>query len=685
MKGTILTCLAVCSVGAVVAVDFTPESLAFDLRRCTAPDNYIWTSSGRGTCAPLGKTVCGVSGFYAPPYAAGDLSLFVNFTVDGHPVPDAGSRGKDDVGLLLSGSVWRPDCLARRGTYHFNTADAGLLSFGVETETSAFVSCVGFGERICLTNRTGKTLTVLLSAVLEPGHPRTVALGGLPLGQGWDYCPPKPGEAAPPDLEILLCGSAGEERVVEPGGVVEWNVGVLIGRKGVFDPDADVGALISESRQSWSRRLEDANMRLPRISSNVPGLESYYLRSVASGLVSIWDSPDFAVRPFVMTSGLDGGSLCCYPWDSAGYADLFLTLLLGDGAKRLLNALLDSGVDRHIAMSLDGTGQGWCSYSYSAWSMVNLYWTYCTVTGKGEELFERVLSVFENEERRLPGKGALKDYGVQHNLLEMRSCGWEHITASPNAERAWCFDRLADLGEEFGKGEVAVWRAKAEEIRRAIRTELWDGESGWFKSLHEDRAELVYSVQAYDALRLGACTAAMGDALCSHVREGAFLGRFGTSSISAEDRIHYELVDIDWSGNGSYSGEGPNLAETLWLFGRGALAWDVFSREFWMGEMLPYFPQEHYVDRPLAPEWARANVIAGVSGMQAVLKGMTGFRANLDGTLVVAPKPHPTGKVEVKGYRHRGRLVDVVFSADRMRVTVNGTIVYEGVVKEIVL
>jgi len=137
--------------------------------------------------------------------------------------------------------------------------------------------------------------------------------------------------------------------------------------------------------------------------------------------VALWDAPDFAVRPFPMTSGMDGGSLCCYPWDSAGYSDLFLTLLLGDDTAQLLRALLACGMDRHIAMSLDGSGQGWCPYSYSAWSVMNMYWTYCTMTGKGSELFESVLKVFMKEEARLPEWKGLKDYGVQHNLLEMRS------------------------------------------------------------------------------------------------------------------------------------------------------------------------------------------------------------------------------------------------------------------------
>lgn len=52
--------------------------------------------------------------------------------------------------------------------------------------------------------------------------------------------------------------------------------------------------------------------------------------------------------------------------------------------------------------------------------------------------------------------------------------------------------------------------------------------------------------------------------------------------------------------------------------------------------MAPYIPREHYCDRPQMPENKRAHIIAGVSGMQAVLLGMPGLEPTLDGHLVHA-------------------------------------------------
>ena len=148
----------------------------------------------------------------------------------------------------------------------------------------------------------------------------------------------------------------------------------------------------------------------------------------------------------------------------------------------------------------------------------------------------------------------------------MRSAGWEHVVASPNAERAWALDTLADLSDLTGASLPADdLRASAQQIRAEVIRQLWDADAGWFRSRYPDgHTELTYSIQAFDVLRSGACPPDVAAALISHLRPGAFLGEYGVSSVSAEDELHYETADIDWSGAGAYTGEGPQLALTLW-------------------------------------------------------------------------------------------------------------------------
>ena len=268
----------------------------------------------------------------------------------------------------------------------------------------------------------------------------------------------------------------------------------------------------------------------------------------------------------------------------------------------------------------------------------------------------------------------------------MRTCGYEYFVASPNAERAECYERLADIAEHMGIKDTAAWREKARAIRQSIRDNLWDDDAGWFKCVHPNgHIEMVYSIQAYDALRAGGCDQRMKDALLAQLKNGAFLGKYGVSSVSPLDEKHYELNDPDWSGGGSYTGEGPILVQTLWENSASELAWDVLKRHFWMGEMLVYYPQEHYCDRPALPAHKRANIISGMTGAQALLFGMTGIKPALDGTLVIDPHPPKDGFVEINGFKYKDLTINLLMKPGYVRIESNGAVVHDGKAKKIIL
>ena len=660
---------------------FRLEDFSMDQRKCTAPWKYIWVNSGFSTCALRKETVTGAQGLYAPPFAAPDTALSFSLEADGHSIEDTGNKGKGDCGLLFAGGTWLPDRIARKGTYHFRT-EQGLLSLAVESELVPLTNRAGFLVRICVQNRGEREIALAVRPQALPGHPRLVELAA------WDFMPPRAGEdeMAPlaqnvwenREVRATLLAQGCGRQIVPPQARCTCRAAIVLTRAGEAAEEGELAQWQKETEDAWQRRLRLADAGIPQVKSEVPGLAAYYNRSLISGLVCLWENADYITQPFPATSGMDGGSICCYPWDVAGYSARTLVMLLGGKTLDFLKQMLRSGIDSHICMSLDGKGQGWCGYSYSMWSLMHLYWTILSMTGTGWELFDEILALFQAEEARLPEWEDLKDYGRQHNLLEMRTCGYEYIVPSPNAERAWCFDRFADLAERLGREGAAAWRDKAERIRASIRKNLWDPQAKWFRCLHPDGcAETVYSIQMYDALRMGACNDAMTEALLDHLVDGKFLGEYGVSSVSAEDALHYEWNDPDWSGGGSYSGEGPELAEALWKIGRDGLAWDVLRRHFWLGTMAHYIPQEHYCDRPFMPENKRANIIAGVTGLQAILFGLAGFATGLEGTLSAAPRALD-GRYEVHGFRHRGHTVDLTVDGDRMTVTLDGKQLYAG-------
>lgn len=652
---------------------FEPDDFKMSLKKTLTPPNHIWAASGSTVCAPQEGTVTGVKGCFSPPIAAPDTRFGLVFSVDGHPVPDNASRGKGDCGLLYAGGDWLPDKIIRRGTYHYEVGGK-LLSLGVVSELVPLFGTSGFAVSVTVENRMAERADVSVTPQLTPGEPVIVPLSA------WEFTPPTVGQA----VKVTLLQEA-PAALIEQGGRRTFYFAVIFTGQGEKAPSCGINELTAPTRRRWNRLLKLASQGLPKLESDIPGLQAYYERSLLSGLVCLWENDEFIANPFPAASGIDGGSMCCYPWDVAGYSARGLVMLLGDKALDFFKALLRAGIDKHISMAPDGSGLGWCPYSYSCWSLVNLYSEILRYCDRGGEFFEETVRIFEKEEARLPEWEHLKDYGRQHNLLEMRTCGYEYLVVSPNAERAWCYDRLADIGAALGK-DMNSWHEKAALIRRSIVTNLWDEAVGWFKCLHPDNhVEIVYSIQIFDALKTGVCTSEMKKAILSHLREGAFLGKYGVSSVSAEDRLHYEQNDPDWSGGGAYSGDGPELAETLYQCGEAALAWEVLSRHFWMGEHLLYYPQEHFCDIPGVPAHKRANIIAGIAGVHAILYGMAGIKPMFNGGVEISPSVPADGAVKITGFSFRDKRIDLLMKPEYIKVSVNGEIIYEGEPKTVLV
>ena len=90
-----------------------------------------------------------------------------------------------------------------------------------------------------------------------------------------------------------------------------------------------------------------------------------------------------------------------------------------------------------------------------------------------------------------------------------------------------------------------------------------------------------------------------------------------------------------------------------------------------MGDHSPYFPQDHYCDKPGAPaSRRRTNVIAGPTGAEAILTGLAGIHPHPDGSLTV--KPVATGNLHLHGLHYRGRTIDLDLAQAAYEVRVDG-------------
>jgi len=687
MKIILSTILLVVSWISIAATEkFKLEDFSIQLEQVTSSPSHIWVSSGYTTVNPKYPTVTGVNDFFSPPFSARKFNLKVDLQADSQFIPDDGSYGKGDVGMLYAGGVWYPHKIVRYGTYH-HLKNEKLISLSLTSELIPLIGQSGFLEKITIKNRAETAIEIKVSPKLTPGNPDII-----PLNQ-WEFSPPqsKTKNADPTDTNVWSNGVVkmglymeNDTHILAPGEIMISTVTVIVNEENVELPDkVEPKELEMTAINAWEKRLDTYTENIPVLSSDIDGLNDYYKRSLISGLVCIWENPAFALNPFFTTSGIDGGGICTYLWDNAGYAPHTSSMMFGPHMIEIAKRMAGIDLEKYFAFSLDGSGIG-VKYSYSPWSFTTLVSSIFKFISPEKELFEYNKKLIMNDEKR-KSVNNLIDYGFQHNLLEMRGTGWEHMIVSPNAERSWCLRQLAEMGKLVGakNAEMADWKQQADEIITSIRKELWDEEKQWFAALYPNGyRDYVHSIQVYDALWAGACTPEMEKVLIAELKDNAYLGSHGVSSISKTDSVHFEVVDTDWSGGGAYTGDGPQVALIMYDKGYPEVAWNILKRHFWMGQNFIYYPQEHFIDRPMSPSNKRANNAAGLCGVETILFGILGFQPSYNGDLYINPQL-TEGQININDFVFKNNHFDVVANPTRLTVKRNGEVIYDNIPKQV--
>ena len=664
--------LILCSCAQLLAQPkWQLSDFAIDLNGLVTPPGHLWVGSGYTSVNPVLNSVLGVGDVMSPPVSAHGFKFEALFIANGDTIRDHFVWGGKVRNILYTGGQWQPDRILRRGTYHRMHA-GGLISFEINSQLIPLADRSGFLIRYEVKNRTAAALNLVMTPLITSGKP-----AAYPLKE-WGFMPP----ADPQNKDTVKVNVLQEGQLlnIAPQQRATAYIAVVFGgdANAIAAPDG-LQAWEKQTAAIWKNRLAWALKNIPVIETNNEALKDYYKRSIASGLVCIWEKPQFKLQPTLVTSGLDGGGMNTYLWDVAGYAPGLVSLMMGDKLLNIARTMTAIDLEKSYAFAQDGTGLG-VRYAYSTVAFTSLVYAIACQDSVYPDLFEQVKQLVLSDEKRPMVNGVI-DYGDQHNLLEMRGMGWEHMVPSPNAERAWCFRRLADMGEKIGYDKAAIqqWRKKADVIAADIRKALWDETTGWFCCKYPDgHKETVYSIQVFDMLRTGVCTPAMKKRMLEQLEEGKFLFPYGVSSVSKADSIHYEVTDTDWGGGGAYSGDLPQLALDLYQENLPEKAWDVLKRQFWIGQLLPYFPQEHYCDRPGSPSFKRANVISGLMGAATILYGMAGLDPRLDGSLWIHPRPDTAAPVKIKGFVHRRHVVNVELSASFCKIILDGKVKYQG-------
>ena len=445
-----------------------------------------------------------------------------------------------------------------------------------------------------------------------------------------------------------------------------------------------------QAARAAARELMDADIqtflnRLPALSHPDPRVVRFYQQAALQLLYARWKvGKTFILDPWYATCGLDSGAMCTYAWDLS-YIAVPFALLDPGGMRGMLVAMPNAPLTEHYSIDpVTGWGGG-PFYSYNPYAFTSAVDNYMRATGdrsilrertKGKTVLEWLIEMAQfGESDRDADHNHLLDYGDDHNLLEIRTTdggpGYIHEVPSPNGERSYVYETVADLLEEEHDTEHAAlvpkFRQSAAEVRSALNDILWMDDAGWYGSRQADgTVAAIYSIQVFDLLRIpGVVPPERARRLVAHLNDGEFLGPWGPRSLSIKDRL-WDWTDHDWSGPMTYIGDGPQLVADLYQAGFPREAWTVLERMLWWPEHLAVYPQgvanDDYTTRfPQSQPFGgrisagRTNEMSGSVGVEAIVRGLFGARPERDGSIGFSAGRLPQDGPMALAYPFRGQ------------------------------
>lgn len=459
---------------------------------------------------------------------------------------------------------------------------------------------------------------------------------------------------------------------------VTWHLAIVVGvdaasagaaaRRLLDEPEKAA----ARSRERMDRHIETWFQRVPALSHPDPRVMRFYRHAAVQLLWARWRlGKALVLDPWYSTSGRDSGALNAYAWDLQ-YAAIPFAILDPVAMRALLVALPAAPLSQHFSIEpLRGAGLGpfysYNSYAYTA--AVDEYirrtgdWSVLEEASAGKTILRWLVGLAQwGEADRDPDGNGLLDCGNDKNILELKKTGngpgYINEVPSPNGERAWVYDTVADYLEHASPSqyerEIARFRDQARRVRRAVNDVLWLEKSGWYGTRQRDGAVIpVFSIQIFDLLRFpGLVPAARAQRVVAHLNQSEFLGPWGVRSMSVQDRL-FDYNDHDWAGPMTYTGDGPQLVADLFGAGFEREAMDALERILWWPEHMAVYPQgianDDYSFRyPESKKFGgrisagRSNVIAGCTGMEAIIRGLFGADPGRDGSIAFS-QHHKTG------------------------------------------
>ena len=266
---------------------------------------------------------------------------------------------------------------------------------------------------------------------------------------------------------------------------------------------------------------------------------------------------------------------------------------------------------------------------------------------------------------------AMIDYGSSNSHLELRrGLPYNHVMPDLNGRRYDNYVFAAELAELAGRPEPML-RQRAEELKRVLKSRLWNKDTRWFD--FEDgkgHKDVRYTLQMFKLFGSKVLDGEEETGLLSHLlSETEFLSEFGLHSLAKTDPA-YDPEDVDCGGPGACTSFVPQIAERLYKAHRPDAAENLLKRILWWGERMPYWGDSIVADKiDYRRDTPLQCVVDGAAVAQGVVFGMFGVRAEPNGDIYVNPHPPAFApKMQLQQLRLRGHVLDIAVSGGEYEV-----------------
>ena len=592
-----------------LAQKLTPEMLGKPREEIRFTDNQLRLFNGRGCIYVKQNSLTGLHRVQFPPIDIRHYQFRLDFR-DGkngilmqdnipelwEDFKEKGS-GYDPLGvnfragypfaLLSQNEYWKPNSYYREGTYH-KKYGKDWVSFAIETETIVSGNRDEVYLEVRLTNRSDQPLSLTLIPVQLVRFENPSSSGNDQIYQRINpYILQNVQYRISLSSDLKQCNEDGWKWVIpeKSSKIARFAIRLKTVEKKQTDRYLpEIEERMREAQETTRKRLQSVAEKLPVLKTEHKRLDEFYKRCILTVSECQWDRDNFIVNPFWSS----GSWIYSIPWDLCFLSDM-LSMISPQSMRETMGLFFSEKDLVCTYISWDGCSPG-VFYIMQPFALKIMIDAYLRQTGDTGFLNKKISGQTILYWMKTWGDILINDFTSKTSgmldigpdteaLVEIRTDGFDYIVPALNGLAVDYYQWLAFWCREFNDTDSLKFNQQAVALEKRFHENLWNTEKGWFDNIYPDGGRKpVYSNLLFDLIGTDVLTGEERLGLLSHLNDNEFLGPYGLYSMSRQDRVHWDRVDADWGGSGSYTGIPMQLVRNLYQSDMGQLAWTILDR-----------------------------------------------------------------------------------------------------------